>query len=208
MALTIPECPRLIERPFPIVISGASGTGKTSVVEKLLQADGRIIRAITATTRAIRRGEEDGEDYIFLSEDQFETKKKAGYFAEFANVYDNWYGVPKEHIHQALKKGKWVVVNVDVQGGLAIQKAFPEAILIFVLPPSVEELSERLMGRGTDNPEEVIKRLQEAQEEMSYATKYDYIVVNDEIKDCTKRIMSIVLAETSRMSRGLVMPKK
>ncbi len=208
MAQTIPECPRLIERPFPIVISGASGTGKTSVVEKLLSSDGRIVRAITATTRAIRRGEEDGDDYIFLSEKDFEKKKKTGYFAEFANVYDNWYGVPKEHINQALKKGKWVVVNVDVQGGLAIEKAFPDAILIFILPPSVEELSERLMGRGTDNPEEVTKRLQKAQEEMGYATKYDYIVVNDEIKDCTKRIMSIVLAETSRMSRGLVMPKE
>ena len=203
----VPECPRLIERPFPIVISGASGTGKTSVVEKLLASDGRIIRAITATTRPIRRSEEEGVDYIFLTEAQFEKKKMTGYFAESANVYGCSYGVPRESIAAGLSKGKWVVMNVDVQGGLSIREAFPNAILIFVLPPSMEALTERLIGRGTDSEEEIAKRLKNAENEMLVAPKYDYIVVNDEVKDCTKRLMSIILAETSRTARGLTMPK-
>jgi len=207
MAETLPECPRLIERPFPIVISGASGTGKTSVVNKLLASDGRIVRVLTATTRPIRRGEVEGQDYEFFSEKEFEKKRKMGYFAESAKVYDNWYGVPKANIAKGLKNGKWVVVNVDIQGGLTIQKDFPEAILIFVLPPSMEALTERLMGRGTDSPEVIKKRLEIAQAEMSIAPKYDYVVVNDEVKDCTKRLLSIILAETSRTNRGLTMPK-
>lgn len=202
------ECPRLIERPFPIVISGASGTGKTSVVEKLLASDGRIVRALTATTRATRRGEADGVDYIFFERADFEKRQKAGYFIESAEVHGEWYGVPSESLEAGLKKGKWVVLNVDVQGGLAIKKARKDAILVFILPPSWEALEERLRGRGTDSEEEIQSRLEIACQEMAIAPKYDYVVVNDEIKDCTQRLLSILRAETSRTSRGLVMPKE
>ncbi len=203
-----PQCPRLIERPFPIVISGASGTGKTSVVEKLLASDGRLERAITATTRSPRRGEQQDVDYIFLSEQEFEEKKNRGQLAEFARVHGHWYGVPKSSLDQALKRGHWVVLNVDVQGGLSIRSAYPAAILIFVLPPSIEALEERLRGRGTDSPEEIQERLDVACQEMSVAPQYDYVVVNDEVKDCTQRLLSILRAETSRTTRGLKMPKK
>ncbi len=208
MSSTGAECPRLIERPFPLVISGASGTGKTSVVDKLLASDGRIVRALTATTRAPRRGEEDGVDYLFFSEEDFLKKRDAGYFAESAQVFDRWYGVPRKSIESGLKKGKWVVLNVDVQGGLTIKKAYPDAILVFVLPPSMETLTERLCNRGTDSAEEIKDRLEVAQGEMAIAPKYDYVVVNDEVKDCTRRLLAILWAETSRTARGLVMPKK
>ncbi len=203
-----PQCPRLIERPFPIVISGASGTGKTSVVEKLLASDGRLERGITATTRSPRRGEQQDVDYIFLSKQEFEEKKNRGQLAEFALVHGHWYGVPKSSLDQALKRGHWVVLNVDVQGGLSIRNAYPDAILIFVLPPSMETLEERLRGRGTDSPEEIQDRLDVACQEMSVAPQYDYVVVNDEVKDCTQRLLSILRAETSRTTRGLKMPKK
>lgn len=208
MGQVVHECPRLIERPFPVVISGASGTGKTSVVEKLLSSDGRMVRAITATTRPIRRGEEDGIDYHFMTEAQFAKKIAAGYFAESATVHGQSYGVPKVSISEGLNKGKWVVMNVDVQGGLSIKEAFPSAILIFILPPSMEALTERLTGRGTDSEDEIVKRLKNAENEMLVAPKYDYVVVNDEVKDCTKRLLSIILAETSRTTRGLTMPKE
>ena len=202
------ECPRLIERPFPIVISGASGTGKTSVVEKLLASDGRIVRALTATTRPPRRGESDDVDYAFFERQDFIRRQQAGYFIESAEVHGEWYGVPAESLAAGLKKGKWVVLNVDVQGGLTIKKAREDAILIFILPPSWEALEERLRGRGTDNEEEISRRLEIACQEMAVAPKYDYVVVNDEIKDCTQRLLSILRAETSRTSRGLVMPKE
>lgn len=207
MDQSVPECPRLIERPFPIVISGASGTGKTSLVEKLLAADGRIIRGVTATSRQPRAGEEEGVDYIFFTKEEFEKKKEAGYFVESARVHGEYYGVPKEKLKEALKKGKWVVLNVDVQGALSFKKVIPDAILIFVLPPSMEALEERLRNRGTDNPEEIKKRLERAQDEMITAPQYDYVVVNDEIKDCTKRLLAILRAESSRTTRGLMMPK-
>lgn len=200
------ECPRLIERPFPIVISAPSGTGKTVVVEKLLSSDGRLQRALTATTRQPRAGEVNGSDYIFLSEAEFERKRKAGELAESARVHGMCYGVPRESITSALKKGKWVVLNVDVQGGLSIKQAYPDAVMIFLLPPSLEELESRLRGRGTDSEEEIQQRMRDALKEMIVAPKYEYVVVNDEVKTCANRILAIVWAETSRTSRGLMVP--
>ncbi len=201
------ECPRLIEKPFPVVISAPSGTGKTSVVEKLLSSDGRLVRALTATTRAPRGNEVNGSDYLFLTESQFEQDRKAGRFVETARVHGCWYGVPRESITSALKKGKWVVLNVDVQGGVTIRTSYPESVLIFLVPPSMEELEARLRGRGTDNEEAVEKRLQDARAEMDVAPQYDYVVVNDEVKACANRLLAIICAEMSRTSRGLVMPK-
>lgn len=201
------ECPRLIERPFPVVVSAPSGTGKTSVVEKLLALDGRMIRAMTATTRPARKGEVEGTDYLFLSEEEFLKRREQGYFAESAQVHGYWYGVPKEHVATGLKKGKWVVINVDIQGGLAVKETYAEAVLVFLLPPSMEALEERLRGRGTESEDEIIKRMDQAREEMLVAPRYDYVVVNDEVKACANRLLAIIWAETSRTSRGLVMPK-
>ncbi|MBM3316651.1 MAG: guanylate kinase [Candidatus Eisenbacteria bacterium] len=202
------ECCRLIERPFPVVVSAPSGTGKTVVVERLLAIDGRLVRALTATTRPARKGEVEGVHYLFLSQEEFAAKREAGQFVEFARVHDHWYGVPKASVHEALRKGKWVVCNVDVQGGLAIRQAHQEAVLIFLLPPSMEALEERLRGRGTDSEEEVALRMRNALAEMAVARQYDYVVVNDDIRTCANRLLEIVHAETSRTARGLVMPSE
>ncbi|MCK4413764.1 MAG: guanylate kinase [Candidatus Eisenbacteria sp.] len=201
------ECPRLIERPFPVVVSAPSGTGKTSVVDKLLALDGRMIRAMTATTRPARKEEGNGTDYLFLSEEEFGRRREQGYFAESAQVHGHWYGVPKENVSTGLKKGKWVVLNVDIQGGLAVKETYADAVLIFLLPPSMEALEERLRGRGTESEEEITERMKNAREEMLVAPQYQYVVVNDDIKACANRLLAIVWAETSRTSRGLVMPK-
>ncbi len=200
------ECCRLIERPFPVVISAPSGTGKTVVVDRLLSIDGRLIRALTATTRPARKGEVDGVHYIFLSDEEFARRRDAGFFVEYARVHEHWYGVPKSSIHDAIKKGKWVVCNVDVQGGLAIRKAHSDAVLIFLLPPSLEALEERLRGRDTNSDSEIALRLKNAIAEMAVAIEYDYVVVNDEIRTCASRLLEIVHAETSRTQRGLVIP--
>ncbi len=201
------ECPRLIEKPFPVVISAPSGTGKTSVVEKLLASDGRLLRALTATTRPPREAEVNGKDYLFLSMEEFEAKKKNGFFAESALVHGYWYGSPREQIDQGLHRGKWVVLNVDVQGGLTIKAAYPQAVLIFLLPPSMEALEERLRGRRTDTEEVIRERLENARAEMAVAPQYDYVVVNDDIKACAGRLLAIICAETSRTPRGLVQPR-
>lgn len=201
------ECCRLIERPFPVVISAPSGTGKTVVVDRLLSIDGRLIRALTATTRPARKGEVDGVHYIFLSDEEFARRRDAGYFVEYARVHEHWYGVPKSSVHDALKKGKWVVCNVDVQGGLAIRQAHADAVLIFLLPPSLEALETRLRGRGTDSDAEIALRMKNAIAEMGVAIEYDYVVVNDEIRTCASRLLEIVHAETSRTQRGLVIPE-
>jgi guanylate kinase len=190
-----------------VVVSAPSGTGKTSVVEKLLALDGRMIRAMTATTRPARKGEVDGTDYVFLTEDEFKTRRENGYFAESAEVHGHWYGVPKEHVSAGMKKGKWVVLNVDIQGGLTVKETYPDAVLIFLLPPSMEALEERLRGRGTETEEEIAQRMKNARDEMLVAPRYDYVVVNDDVKTCASRLLAIVWAETSRVSRGLVMPK-
>jgi guanylate kinase len=202
----VQECCRLIERPFPVVISAPSGTGKTVVVDRLLSIDGRLIRALTATTRPARKGEVDGVHYIFLSDEEFARRRDAGYFVEYARVHEHWYGVPKSSVHDALKKGKWVVCNVDVQGGLAIRQAHADAVLIFLLPPSLEALETRLRGRGTDSDAEIALRMKNAIAEMGVAIEYDYVVVNDEIRTCASRLLEIVHAETSRTQRGLVIP--
>jgi len=203
----VQECCRLIERPFPVVISAPSGTGKTVVVDRLLSIDGRLIRALTATTRPARKGEVDGVHYIFLSDEEFARRRDAGYFVEYARVHEHWYGVPKSSVHDALKKGKWVVCNVDVQGGLAIRQAHADAVLIFLLPPSLEALETRLRGRGTDSDAEIALRMKNAIAEMGVAIEYDYVVVNDEIRTCASRLLEIVHAETSRTQRGLVIPE-
>jgi guanylate kinase len=203
----VQECCRLIERPFPVVISAPSGTGKTVVVDRLLSIDGRLVRALTATTRPARKGEVDGVHYIFISDEEFARRRDAGYFVEYARVHEHWYGVPKSSVHDALKKGKWVVCNVDVQGGLAIRKAHADAVLIFLLPPSLEALETRLRGRGTDSDAEIALRMKNAIAEMGVAIEYDYVVVNDEIRTCASRLLEIVHAETSRTQRGLVIPE-
>ncbi|MCZ6765999.1 MAG: guanylate kinase, partial [bacterium] len=159
-------------RAFPVVISGPSGVGKTTLVERLLLLDPRLAESISTTTRAPREGEQEGEAYFFVTDREFE-KLKDGALIEWAVVHGQSYGTPKEFVSAHLDDGWEVVLNIDVQGGVAVKKCFPNAAMIFILPPSSGELESRIRERGTDDSEEIRKRLEKARQEIGQAAAYD-----------------------------------
>jgi guanylate kinase len=185
----------------PIVVSGPSGVGKTSVVDRLLRIDPRCVRSVSTTTRPPRAGEKEGESYFFTDEGTFLAMRERGEFAESA-VYDGaWYGTPKPFLNEKLRAGLSVVLNIEVQGGALMRESYPEAVLIFIIPPSWEDLRQRLLGRRTETAEAVESRILRGREEMLYASQYDYLVVNDDVDRCADEIGSIVRAERRRISR-------
>ena len=186
-------------RAFPVVISGPSGAGKTTVVEGMIAQDPLLIRSVSTTTRAPREGEMPGDAYFFVSREEFEALKQ-GKLAEWAEVHDEYYGTPKEYLEGELAKGRDVVLNIDVQGGALVRKAFPQAVLIFILPPSFGELEERMRRRGTDAAE-IKKRMENARREIQSAADYDYIVINDQLDECVATLGAIVASERRRRTR-------
>lgn len=185
-----------------LVISGPSGAGKGTICSAVLANHESMAYSVSATTRAPREGEVNGKSYFFLTKEDFSKKIAAGGFLEYADVFGNFYGTPKDYVLEQLAQGRDVVLEIDVQGALQVKKALPESVLIFILPPSLEELGRRLRGRGTDTEEVIVKRLGCAEQEMSQAEKYDYIVMNDLVADAVARTESIVAAEHLRSSRN------
>lgn len=183
------------------VLSGPSGCGKGTVVRELLDRNENIFLSISATTRSPRNGEIDGQHYYFLSKEQFEEQLAADGMLEHANYCGNYYGTPKEAVVRRCQEGKDVILEIEVQGALQVKKKYPEAILIFILPPSLEELSRRLIDRNTEDAETVYKRLAKSTEEMKYAAEYDYTVVNDTVSEAAHQILSIMEAEKLRSKR-------
>lgn len=175
-----------------IVISAPSGTGKTTVIDYLMAQNPSLVRAITCTTRAPRIGEKDGRDYYFLSTTDFAEKIQKGDFLEWANVHGYQYGTLRQTCMEMLSQGKDVVLNIDVQGALNIKKIYPQAILIFLSPPSLKTLEERLKGRGTNTPEEIQRRIQDAQFELPMKNRYDYEVVNDDLEKAVHRLGQLI----------------
>lgn len=176
------------------IVSAPSGAGKTSLVNKLIQLDSHIVVSVSSTTRPIRPGEEDGINYHFLDTQAFEQKIVAGDFLEHAKVFDHFYGTSKSAVEAQLVKGKDVILEIDWQGAQQVRSIMPEAISIFILPPSLTELQRRLNGRGTDSDEVIARRMAEAQSEMSHYHEFDYLVINNAFNLALEELHSIFCA--------------
>lgn len=187
-----------------LVLSGPSGTGKGTVCGKVREHLGdSVCYSISATTRKPRTGEEHGREYFFFTKEEFEALRDQNGFLEWAQVYDNYYGTPRAFVESVLESGKDCILEIDPQGALQVRKASSEAVLVFIAPPSLEELRSRLTGRGTESPEEVEKRLSCAEAELAYRNQYDYIIVNDEVETAAAKMEAVMLAEKCRSSRNL-----
>ncbi len=198
----------LPKRPLLIVLSGPSGVGKDAVLARMKESGSPIKYVITLSTRSRRANESDNIDYHFVSDKKFKQMIENSQLLEWANVYGNWYGVPKEAVEQALDQGQDVMVKVDIQGAATIKKMLPQAITIFVIPPSMEELGRRLKQRRTESPFDLSLRLKTADEEMKQLPRFDYAVVNrwDKIDQAVAEIEAIITAEKCRVIPGEVTP--
>jgi guanylate kinase len=186
---------------FPVVISAPSGAGKTSLARALVNRNKDVEFSISATTRPQRAHEEDGRDYFFVNDSEFDRMIKDGELLEWAEVHGRKYGTPKRSIGELLKRGKLPILDIDVQGAWQVRDAFPGAVLVFVLPPSVTELRRRLSGRGSEGSEERRTRLTTARAELDAAAGFDYVVVNDDFETAVSTLQSILTAEKQRLNR-------
>lgn len=189
-------------KPFPLVLSSPSGGGKTTIAKALVAARDDVGYSISATTRIKRPGEEHGRDYFFLSRGEFERRVKAGEFLEWAEYSGNLYGTLRQQVTSVLASGRHVVLDVEVQGARNMRAAYPEAVLVFVVPPSAEELMRRLGGPTGDRAPNLNKRLSRAVEELAEAPRYDYVVVNADRTEAVADVAAILDAEGQRPARN------
>ena len=173
-----------------IVLSGPSGVGKGTIVNKLLKSGGYAL-SVSCTTRAPRAGEEDGKAYFFITREQFESRIKSGGFLEYSNHFENYYGTPKDFVEKQLEKSD-VILEIEVDGALQVKKALPEALLIMILPPDVDELKARLLKRGSEDEQTIAKRISRMQYEISKKESYDFVVINDDLNKAVEDIKNII----------------
>ncbi|TJX16162.1 guanylate kinase [Tissierella creatinini] len=190
-----------MSKGFLLVLSGPSGSGKGTVSEALMNKRDDIVFSISATTRKPRPNEVNGENYFFLTHDEFEMMKKNGEFLESAFVHTNYYGTPKRFVMDEIEKGEIVLLEIDVQGALQIKKNYKEAVFIFLLPPTMDELRNRIVKRGTETEEDINTRFSNAFKELDFVGEYDFFVVNDEVENAVKDIEAIIAAERLRVKR-------
>jgi len=181
-----------MKRADPIVLSAPSGTGKTTLARRLIEESDNCVFSLSITTRTPRQGEQHGLDYLFVDGDRFDQMIESGDLSEWAYVHGGRYGTPKKALNDAADLGQHVVLDIDVQGALQIRDAIPDAKLIFVLPPSVDVLLERLRIRGTEESEVLGLRLRSALEELEVALDFDYIIINEHLSDCVQEIRDII----------------
>lgn len=195
-------------RGLLIILSSPSGAGKSTLSRKLLDWDDRLQFSVSATTRAPRPGEKEGREYYFKTKEEFQALVDADGMLEHAEVFDNFYGSPKEPVEAAVSVGRDIVFDVDWQGGQQIRASSMQhdVVSIFILPPSIKELERRLTSRGQDSPEVVASRMAKSQDEISHWAEYDYVVVNDDLDTCFAKVREILHAERMRRTRqtGLI----
>lgn len=185
-----------------LVVSGPSGTGKGTICRELLRSNPQLKYSISATTRQPRTGEADGVNYLFVAKDHFQTMIENDDLLEWAEVYGNFYGTPRHYVLEQLKNGYDVVLEIDTQGAMKIKEKFPEGVYIYIIPPSLDELADRIHKRGTDSLEVIKKRLHCASAELAQAHNYNYIVVNDQVAAAVQRVETIIAAEKHRAERN------
>lgn len=184
-----------------VVVSGFAGTGKGTVMKELLSRYDSYALSISATTRDPRPGEVDGREYFFKTKEEFERMIEGEAFVEYACYVGNYYGTPKKYVEEQLEAGKDVILEIEIQGALKIKQQFPEALLLFIAPPSAEVLKQRLTMRGTETKEVIDKRLKRAVEESEGIENYDYLVINDDLNECVQNVHQMIQSERFRMSR-------
>lgn len=192
---------KLKKQGLLIVVSGPSGAGKDSVCNLVASYNPNLWISVSCTSRDIRKGEVEGVNYFYLTKDEFEEKIKNNDFLEYATYNNSYYGTPLYKIKEKLNEGKDVVLVIEVQGALNVKKLYPNAIFIFILPPSMEELRNRLIKRGTENYEKIIDRFRMAYKEINEISKYNYVIVNDVLEDAALKMQSIIVSERCRVDR-------
>ena len=188
------------KEPIIIVVSAPSGSGKTTIVSRLLEKKTGLRRSVSCTTRLPREGESNKEDYIFLSKEEFRDKIDRGEFLEWEENFGNYYGTTRRQVEEAIEEGEDIILSIDVKGARRVKRAFPESISVFVMPPSREELAARIKKRNTDAEEQVSIRLNESEKEIASANEYDYLIVNDDLDKAVDELAYII--DTERQNRS------
>ena len=189
-------------RGILIVVSGFSGAGKGTLMKDLLKTYDNYALSVSMTTRKPRPGEEEGKSYFFVDKDTFEETIAKDGLIEYASYCGNYYGTPREYVEACLDNGRDVILEIEIQGALKVKEKFPEALLLFIMPPSAEELKRRLEGRGTESEEVICQRIARAAEEAEGIENYDYIIINDKLDDCVKEMHSIISASRRNPKRN------
>ncbi|ABR33323.1 guanylate kinase [Clostridium beijerinckii] len=188
-------------RGLLIVISGPSGAGKGTICKRFMEKNKDVMLSVSATTRSPRAGEVEGINYFFMSKEQFVEKIESNDFLEYAEVYDNYYGTPKSNVEEMLQSGKDVILEIDIQGALKVKENTREGVFVFILPPSMEELKQRIINRGSETNESLMKRFKSAYKEINFISKYNYAVVNDKVEIAVEKLEAIISAEKCRVDR-------
>lgn len=193
---------KLQDEGILLVVSGPSGAGKGTICSAIRGIYPDLDYSISMTTREPRKGEQEGISYFFRSDSQFEELVKQDEFLEYARVYDHYYGTPKKYVLDKIKQGRSVLLEIDIQGAMQVKKRYPKGVFVYIVPPSLEILSKRIHARGTDSEEVIQNRLAQITSELALAHQYDYIVVNDVLKDAVHKTCSIIEAEKCKLSRN------
>lgn len=186
-----------------IIVSGPSGAGKGTICKELIKRDPTIVVSVSATTRPPRNGEVDGLSYHFMNREEFVELIDNNGFLEHACVYDNFYGTPKKFVIDKITNGENVLLEIDIQGALQVKNKYPEGIFVFILPPSMSTLKDRIVGRGSETPESLEKRLSSAYTEIEQIRNYDYFIVNDTVETATDILQAVITAEKNRVNADI-----